>query len=729
MAKAWLVSMVVAVLTLTLAVLGAAQPAAADLEQRLGLWILFRLRGPLPPPPSVAIVAMNQEAAARISLPSDERDYAGYHRCRDVRVDAPGEDRRSLLEPSRLERWPRCLHAILIDALATAGASAILFDVSFRPRPPRMLGDVDVHPEQDRTMAAAMRRAGNVIVAQRIESPRGAAGDRAAGHREATDVASATERQCLDAVPVPISPPIREAALGAAPFFRIDDGRVDRFPWFSNCAWPAPTFPMLALQAVQRDAYRELRQELLRTFGSNPGRKDPEDPDGSVAWPDSDLFPDLPGGQLEPGVLEGAVVYLRALLRGSGGRQLEGRPRSQFAEQLRLLYIGPDIRYLNHYGPPQTIETWSYAHVLDLSLRDPTALRRLFENRVVFVGFAEQHVPGAEDHFPTVFAAPPDAGVSGVELAATGFANLSEGSTIEPRGDLVAITGVTVVLTLALCLALPAFAGFAVSAGIVLLGWAGVSAAFRHGPWWIPIVVPSIGWLGAFVVALATQYGLVRSRQTRALRVLEQFVPRDVARQLLRPQGFPPRFTQAIVIATDIANYTALSEGMDARDLQTLMAQYFELVFRPVRDHGGFISDIVGDAMVALWPAAPDGSLPTEAVLDACVDMQEAIAESPIGHLLPTRVGVTSGPVTLAMVGALDHYEFRAVGDPVNTANRIQGYNKTLGTRVLISADMLAGTDRFVVVDKGTAKLRNKANGVHLFELVGRRSVGPEDPA
>lgn len=729
MARTWLVSMVVALFTTALAVLGAAQPFAANLEQRLGLWALFRLRGPLPPPPSVAIVAMNQEAAARISLPSDETDYAGYHRCRDVRVDASGEGRRSLLEPSRLERWPRCLHAHLIDALAAAGASAILFDVSFRPRPPRMVGEVDVHPEQDRTMADAMRRAGNVIVAQRIETPRVREGGADGGRSASTDIFTAADRQCLEGGPVPISTPIREAALGAAPFFRIDDGRVDRFPWFSNCAWPAPTFPMLALQAVQRDAYRELRQELLRNSGAETGRTDPERDDGLPALPDGDLFPDLPGGHLEPGVLEGAVVYLRALLRGSAGRQLEGRPRSQFAEQLRLLYVGPDIRYLNHYGPPGTIETWSYAHVLDLGRRDAAALRRLFENRVVFVGFAESHVPGAEDHFPTVFATPPEPGVSGVELAATGFANLSEGSTIEPRGDLVAITGVTTALTLAVCLALPAFVGFAVTTGIVLLGWAGAWGAFRHGPWWIPVVVPSIAWLVSFSVALATQYAFVRARQTRALRVLEHFVPRDVARQLLRPQGFPPRFTQAIVIATDIANYTALSEGMHARDLQLLMAQYFELVFRPVRDHGGFISDIVGDAMVAIWPAAPDGTLPAEAVLDACVDMQAAIAASPIGHLLPTRVGVTSGPVTLAMVGALDHYEFRAVGDPVNTANRIQGYNKTLGTHVLVSAELLAGTDRFLVVDKGAAKLRNKANEVHLFELAGRRDDRPEDPA
>ena len=60
---------------------------------------------------------------------------------------------------------------------------------------------------------------------------------------------------------------------------------------------------------------------------------------------------------------------------------------------------------------------------------------------------------------------------------------------------------------------------------------------------------------------------------------------------------------------------------------------------------------------------------------------------------LPTRVGLETGEMVLGNIGGEERYEYRAVGDIVNTASRIQGLNQLLGTRVLLSATTLAGVD------------------------------------
>ena len=70
------------------------------------------------------------------------------------------------------------------------------------------------------------------------------------------------------------------------------------------------------------------------------------------------------------------------------------------------------------------------------------------------------------------------------------------------------------------------------------------------------------------------------------------------------------------------------------------------------------------------------------------------------------------GRLLLGSVGAMDHYEYRAVGDIVNTATRLEGLNKHLGTRILVSADVLQGLDGLLTRELGAFLLAGKSRPV-----------------
>ena len=92
-------------------------------------------------------------------------------------------------------------------------------------------------------------------------------------------------------------------------------------------------------------------------------------------------------------------------------------------------------------------------------------------------------------------------------------------------------------------------------------------------------------------------------------------------------------------------------------------------------------------------------------------------------RILATRLGLHSGEIMLGSIGAVDHYEYRAVGDIVNSASRIQELNKTLGTRVLLSAQVLDGIEGYLTREVGTFLLRGKTRPLVIHELIGARDV------
>src|SRR3569623_733162 len=71
-------------------------------------------------------------------------------------------------------------------------------------------------------------------------------------------------------------------------------------------------------------------------------------------------------------------------------------------------------------------------------------------------------------------------------------------------------------------------------------------------------------------------------------------------------------------------------------------------------------------------------------------------------------------------VGAREHFEYRAVGDIVNTANRIQSLIKQLGTQLLAAEGVVEALPDVVTRPLGRYLLAGKQQSVAVHEIVGR---------
>jgi adenylate cyclase len=637
-------------------------PGSAGWEEDIGLDLLFRLRGPQATPPEVALILLNSNSGRRLGL-SDE-----------------------------ITRWPRSVYVRLLERLHRAGAAVIVFDIFFKR--PQVL-------EQDQELATAIRRAGNVILVGYLE-------------KEALDVpATSLGKVEIERLRYPVQA-LAEAAVVVAPFVLPKvPVKVSRF-WTFHGPHELASLPAAALELYAQAQGPDL-QPLLQ-------RADPERFGPAVNA--------RQGNRLVRGIPDmRTLLHKDARLRNSLQQSLRSSTGTVIAgDQLRVLralfglYEEPVYPYLNFYGPPGTLDSIPLYEVLngtsDLSAR--------LHGKAVFVGYADRYQPKQKDGFYTVFSQPDGVDLSGVEIAATAFANLLRQETIRPLGfaaGLVLLLAYGVVLTLLLRL-LPGLRGIALgllaASGYFLLTYGLFSRVHIWLPWVIPLGLQTpLAILGVTV----WHYREAHLGRQRLRHAFGYYLPDAVVDRLAEEAG--PALVAGesgfgVCLASDAEQYTQLAETMSPEALQPLLNRYYERLFQPVRARGGTISDVVGDAMMAIWSASgPDASIRHKAC-EAALEIHRSIAGAEERSMLHTRIGLHAGQLVMSHVGAMDHYEYRAVGDMVNTAARIENLNKRLQTAVLASEAVVEGLDGFIVRDLGSFHLKGKRQAMKIFEIVAR---------
>lgn len=629
-----------------------------DLDERIGLDVLFLQRGRLPPPPEVVLVAIDKSSSDHFGLPN-----------------AP-------------DQWPRRLHAELIDRLSAAGAKLIVFDLFFKTA-----GD----EAGDLALAAAMTRAGNVLSVGFLKRELVADGD--------GGVPGAYFNIEHLIAPTPV---IGSAAAAVAPFpLPKVPAKVSWFNTFRTSAGDLPTMPAVALQLYLHGEYdalvahlaaRGLSAGALPTLGASRA--------GNAPW-----------------------VHVMSRLRGLVARhpdvvdEMWAQPlpegRKKQIEAMIELYRGDVLRYLNFYGPPRSIVTLPYWRAFEAD-----ALPDL-EDKAVFVGFAELLQPEQRDGFYTAFSQRDGLDISGVEIAATAFANLLRNESLRVPAPL----GVIVLFGLLVSVVVMRSSAWGIVVAAVSMGSVYIGISFYlFGAWhtWLPLFVPVVIQTPlAVVAALLWRYLQTNRERQRIRRAFGYYLPESAVAQLVKDAGrvrAGGRRMYGVVLATDAEQYTRLSETLQPEALSELLNRYYGVLFAPVRRRGGVVSDVIGDAMLAMWssamPLVQHRFEACAAALDIIRGVDENRSSSCPPTALPTRIGLHAGDVVIGNVGAVDHFEYRAVGDIVNTSTRIEGLNKQLGTRIIASHQVIDGLEGVVSRELGVFKLVGKQQALSLFEIV-----------
>jgi adenylate cyclase len=398
----------------------------------------------------------------------------------------------------------------------------------------------------------------------------------------------------------------------------------------------------------------------------------------------------------------------------------------EFGPALRLRSDPVGRNMINYQGP---VRTYPYHSIADVALRKfPPGT---FRDKIVLVGASATGIGDMRSS--------PYGGVDfpGIEVHANVIDNiLNQGFLRRGAGqilwDLSLIFVFGVPLGLWLALTRPQNMWFGLLLAVPFLG--GVYEAFLKG-WWLNLTIPLLTLI-ANVSLVALYRVVVEEQEKRKVRgSFQQYLSPEVIRRLLeRPQLVKPRKTEITVMFSDVRNFTAISEALDAQDLAVLLNRYLSDMTRILFDTQGTLDKYIGDAVMAFWGAPFEEEDHAVRACRTALAMMQRVAElreewRTAGRpLLDIGIGLNTGTASVGNMGSQLRYGYTAMGDTVNLSSRLEGLNKEYRTHILVgSATFEAVRDAgFLFRELDLIRVKGKLQPVTIYELVALRGAAVE---
>lgn len=385
--------------------------------------------------------------------------------------------------------------------------------------------------------------------------------------------------------------------------------------------------------------------------------------------------------------------------------------------------FSPDLKFRNSWVIPFSRLPGGYyvysAQDILTGAYDP----RILKNAMVYVG--AYHTAAADEYLsPVDYSHPMNpvecmANISAAMVANKSWQNLPDNRQIAVLAVLCFLLTFYVSITGRLWQGLLAGAVALVGCLTAAIGLCHLGMT-THTLWALEMVALSVG-----MGALYRGWLWVQERRRVADR-LQRYLDPQIVRELTRPGTrfhTSGQVSQVAVLFADIRGFTTMSEKLPADAIIAILNEYLTLTSDCIKRRGGTVDKFIGDSTMALWGAPLECEDSAYAACCAAMDMVEqarllaAKTQRRYGYQVEFGVGVHFGPAVVGNIGSPERMDYTAVGDTVNTAQRLEAHAP--GGKVYISRrvyDLLNGRGQVRSVGSNV-RLKGKSGGVEVLEL------------
>lgn len=125
------------------------------------------------------------------------------------------------------------------------------------------------------------------------------------------------------------------------------------------------------------------------------------------------------------------------------------------------------------------------------------------------------------------------------------------------------------------------------------------------------------------------------------------------------------RRVRATILFSDVRGFTDFCEDETPENVVAFLNQSLGIVIDAVRDHGGDVDKMIGDAVLAHFQGEDAEKRALKAAQQAIAKTKDVNLPRGIG------IGIYTGDVVVGTVGAANRMDFTVIGDTVNIASRL----------------------------------------------------------
>jgi class 3 adenylate cyclase/tetratricopeptide (TPR) repeat protein len=210
------------------------------------------------------------------------------------------------------------------------------------------------------------------------------------------------------------------------------------------------------------------------------------------------------------------------------------------------------------------------------------------------------------------------------------------------------------------------------------------------------------------------------------IQKIQKYLPKGLAEKILSQRDrIEGERKQVTVMFCDMEGFTPLSEMLGIEEAYTIIDQIYEILIHKVHDYEGTVNEMTGDGIMALFgaPVALEDA-PQRAIRSSLAIHREMAKfsdqlrqEKKDVPQVKMRIGIHTGPVVVGAVGNDLRVEFKAVGDTVNLASRIEGQAQPGTTYITEDTFKLTeGLFRFEAL--GEKQIKGKKEPVKVYRAI-----------
>ncbi|MFA5858478.1 MAG: adenylate/guanylate cyclase domain-containing protein [Elusimicrobiota bacterium] len=228
------------------------------------------------------------------------------------------------------------------------------------------------------------------------------------------------------------------------------------------------------------------------------------------------------------------------------------------------------------------------------------------------------------------------------------------------------------------------------------------------------------------LLRIKTMHDEIESKNVLLNKILNQYVVTEVSNQMMEnPDKYLKlggEYCCATILFADICGFTNFSEQRNPMEIVELLNSIFSELTKIIFKYNGTFDKYIGDAIMAYYSVPGDTVSNAIRALNTAKEMQAVFLEMKrnkpeVMNSLGLAIGINTGEVVVGNIGSEKMMDYTVIGDPVNTAKKLQA--EAVAGQILLTENTYNLVKNEVKV-KGLppVSMKGKTNPIKVYELL-----------